>query len=115
MKIFVKVLQVALALWTTTGSIYMMGHYELLASSWAANTLPSFFWIILGIVQLILSLGLLISVKESMRKYATPSALGLAVIVLAGLFLYSAYVGSGVLWAIIPSALLAFVAYTKKS
>lgn len=116
MNIFISILQVLLALWTITGSVYMMGHYEYLASSWALETLPAVFWTGLGIIQLVLAVGLLVSVREgAMRKYATPSAIGLTLTSLLGLCIYSAYTGFlGMLWAIIPAVLFALVAYKRK-
>ena len=106
-----------MALWTLTGSVYMRGNYTDLASVWALETLPAIFWTGLGITQIILAIGMLISVKNnSLRKFATPSALGLAVIFLSGIVLYSSYVGIfGVLWAIIPAALFGFIAYKRKN
>lgn len=116
MKIFVRVLQVLLALWTIVGSVYMIGNYAYIASFWAINTLPSAFWIVLGIVQIVFAIGLLVSVKDgAMNKYATPSAVGLAIIFLSGIVLYSTYTGIGMLWAIIPAVLLVFVAYARRS
>lgn len=115
MKILIRILQVALALWTITGAIYMMGHYEELASDWAYDTFPAIFWKLLGIVEIILAIGLLISVRDSFRRFAAPSAIGIAIIFLAGLFLYSAYTGlTGMLWAIIPAALFLLVAYKRR-
>ncbi len=116
MKIFISILQVILALWTMTGSVYMMGNYEDIASVWALETLPAVFWTGLGIIQLVLAAGLLVSVREgTMRKFAAPSAIGLALIFLLGIALYSSYAGFvGALWAIIPTALFGLVAYQRK-
>ena len=115
MHIVISILQVAIGLWYITGSVYMMGNYAYIASFWAYNTLPGPFWISLGVVQIILSIGLIISVKSSFRTYAAPSAIGLAVISLAGTALYASYTGlSGMLWALIPAVLLAFIAYKRR-
>jgi hypothetical protein len=114
MKMFVRVLQVLLALWVIVGSVYMMGNYAYIASFWAYNTLPTAFWILLGVVQIVFAIGLLVSVKDgALSKYATSSAIGLSIITLSGIFLYSTYSGLGMLWAIVPVALLAFVAYKR--
>jgi hypothetical protein len=114
MKMFVRVLQVLLALWVIIGSVYMMGNYAYIASFWAYNTLPTAFWILLGVVQIVFAIGLLVSVKDgALSKYATSSAIGLSIITLSGIFLYSTYSGLGMLWAIVPVALLAFVAYKR--
>jgi peptidoglycan/LPS O-acetylase OafA/YrhL len=115
MKMFIRVLQVLLALWVIIGSVYMMGNYAFIASFWAVNTLPTAFWILLGVVQIVLAIGLLVSVKDGvLSKYATLSAIGLSIIMLAGIFLYSTYTGLGMLWAIVPAVLLAFVAYKRR-
>jgi hypothetical protein len=117
MKIFTNILQFLLSLWLITGSVYMLGHYSLLASEWAGKTLPNVFWIILGVVQIIFAVILLLSIKSGrLRKYATISSVILAIIVLSGIVLYSAYSGfSGMLWAIVPASLLAFIAYRRKT
>lgn len=113
MKILVNTLQILLALWIITGSIYMMGHYQTLASSWVYRILPGAFWVALGVVQIILAIVLLASVKFTLRKYAVPSAIGLAIIVLAGVFLYGSYAGVGLLWAIVPATLFLFIAHKR--
>ena len=92
-----------------------MGHYQLLASTWALNSLPMFFWIMLGVIQIAFSVGLLVSVRSSLRRFAFPSAVGLALISLLGVVIYVAYANfPGMLWSIIPAALFAFVAYSRK-
>ena len=116
MKIIMSVLQVVLTLWTIVGGVYMMGHYQLLASTWALNTLPMLFWIILGVIQIALSVGLLISVRSSLRRFAFPSAVGLALVSLLGVVVYVAYTDfPGMLWSIIPAVLFAFVAYSRRT
>jgi hypothetical protein len=114
MAILISVLQVLFGLWHLTGGIYMSTNYEWLITPWAAATLPGFFWILLAIVQILLSLGLVLSVMKKWKKWAPVSALGLAAIDLLGIGFYSAYTGSGVLWAILPAVLLAFIAYQRR-
>lgn len=94
----------------------MIGNYRDIASVWASETLPAAFWSALGIVQIVLAIGLLVSVKEGKwRKFAAPSAFLLVLIFLLGIVLYSSYVGLvGMLWAIIPAAVFLFVAYKRK-
>lgn len=116
MNILVGVLQVLLGLWNITGGIYMAMNYQDLISAWASSTLPSFFWIGLGVVQIILSVGLILSVTKKFRKFAWVSAIGLALIALFGIPSYAAYAGfPGMLWGIIPAVLLVFVAYWRRT
>ncbi len=116
MAIFTTILQVLLSLWLIIGGAYMMSNYAGLASTWALTTLPSIFWIMLALLQILAALVSLAATKiDSVRKYAPLSATILAIISLAGVVLYSAYAGfPGMLWALIPAGLLAFVAYRKK-
>lgn len=117
MKILITILQVILALWNIIGGVYVMNNHADLASPWAASALPAVFWIVLGVAQIILSIGLLVSLGNSARRrFATPSAIALAIISLMGLVLYSAYTGfPGMLWALIPAGLLVLVAYKRKA
>ena len=116
MKKVIALLQVLLGLWSVMGAVYVMGHYAELGSSWALSTLPVLFWTGLGLVQIVLSVMLVVSVRPRGRlhRLATPAAFGLALVSLSGSVLYSAYVGfPGILWAIIPAALFSFIAYTR--
>ncbi len=115
MKIFVWILQILLALWEIVGGLYMAANHQLLASIWAAQFFPSYFWILLGAVQVILALGLVSSViKGISKKVVATSAILLALISLVGIVLYAKYAGfPGVLWGIIPALLLLFVAYER--
>ncbi|MEK9159333.1 MAG: DoxX family protein [Patescibacteria group bacterium] len=115
MKILLSLLQVLLGLWHIIGGAYMTTHYQELITESASTTLPSYFWIILGVVQILLSLGLIAALAKKCKKWAPVSAIGLAIIDLAGIFFYITYTGSGLLWAIIPAVLLAFIAYWRGS
>ena len=116
MKIFTNILQFLLSLWVITGGVYMMGHYSSLASGWATRTLPSAFWIILGVIQISFAVVLLLGTKNGpARKYSVLSSIVLSVITLLGIVLYRGYTGaSGMLWGIVPAGLFAFVAYRRK-
>ncbi len=115
MKIFTWVLQILLALWEIIGGIYMATNYQIVASTWAAQFLPSYFWILLAVAQVLLALGLVSPViKGISKKVVVTSAALLALISLAGILLYAQYEGfPGILWGIIPALLLLFVAYQK--
>jgi uncharacterized membrane protein len=117
MKKFVSLLQILLGLWSITGAGYMMGHYMDLGSAWALATLPAVFWTVLGVVQIVLAAVLILSVRKRGRlhRFATPAALALASISLAGGVLYATYAGfPGVLWALISAALFILIAYKSK-
>ena len=114
MNIIVCILQVLLALWNVAGGIYMSMHYPDLINQWASVTIPSFFWISFGVIQILFSLGLILSLIKKFRKLATVSAVGLAIIALLGIPFYATYTGfPGMLWGIIPAVLLVFVAYWR--
>lgn len=116
MKISLNITQFLLALYTITGAVYMMDNYEDLASTQALTTLPSHFWIGLGAIQIIFALGLMAALFfKRAKKRAFGSAVCLAGLALLGSILYSAYAGfPGILWAIIPALLYAFIAYQHK-
>lgn len=107
MNIFVWILQIVLALYNIAGGIYLMGHYQLLATAQALYTLPAPAWVGLGILQVLLAIGLVVP------KLASKSAIGLIVISLFGAALYVSYEGSGILWAAIPAIVLGFIAYSR--
>jgi len=90
----------------------MMSHHQELAAVWALNSLPEAIWLIMGILQIAFSLGLVLpSVFKTLPKQVILiSSVGLVVISLFGLVLYSAYSGfPGVLWAIVPATLVAYI------
>ena len=115
MNILISLLQILLGLWHIIGGVYMAGHYQELINEWASGALPSYFWVALGVVQILLSLGLTLSVAKKFRKFVKVSTFGLAAIDLLGIGFYSSYTGTGMLWAVIPAVLLVFVAYGKSS
>lgn len=86
-----------------------------LMSDRAAGFYAPIFWTILAIVQIILSLVLVLWVLKSFGKRTSFSAIGLALISLRGLALYSAYAWfPGMLWGIVPAVLLIAIVYGKK-
>lgn len=115
MNMLMWVLQILLALWNTVGGIYMVSHYEELANASALNALPRPAWVALGVLQVLFAVGLVLPRALAVMPALTPiSAIGLAVIALAGLGLYTAYAGfPGLLWGVIPAVLAAFVAYER--
>lgn len=115
MNLVISLLQLLLGVWNIIGGIYMSTHYLELINDWAYSSFPSFFWIILGVVQIILSLILIVSMaKGSLRKMAPISAIILAIIALFGITSYLSYSGfPGMLWGLIPAVLLLWVAYWR--
>ena len=115
MNILLWVLQILLALWNIIGGIYMANNYKLVANEWALNALPKPAWIALGVLQVLFALGLVLPGALKVWPKLTPiSALCLAVISLCGIALYAAYAGfPGLLWALVPAILAAFVAYER--
>lgn len=115
MKIFLSVLKALLSLWVIMGAVYMMGHYEDLASPEVLRVLPGVFWLLLGVVQIVLALILIISIWNGrLRTVSSPAALVMAGITLSGSVLYTAYTGfPGILCALVPAALFTFISYKK--
>ncbi len=92
----------------------MISNYSELASTWALDIFPHLFWVIFGGVQIVLAFGLVLpGIMKRYYKLTFISAIGLSLISLSGIALYAAYIGVGILWAIIPAILAGFVAYGR--
>ena len=115
MNILLWVLQILLALWNIIGGIYMVANYEIVAKEWALNALPKPAWMALGVLQILFAIGLVLPGAVRVMPKLTPiSAACLAVISILGMALYVAYTGfPGILWAVVPAILAAFVAYGR--
>jgi DoxX-like family len=115
MNILLWALQVLLALYNIVGGIYVVNNYEKLANVWALNAFPRPVWIALGLLQVLFALGLVLpGALRVLPKLTAISAACLALISLLGSALYVAYAGfPGVLWALLPAILAAFVAYGR--
>jgi uncharacterized membrane protein len=107
MNILLWILQILLALWNFTGAGYMVFHYQNLANAWALNALPKPVWVVYGVLEALFALGLFLP------KLVPGAAIGLAVLVLLGIALFTQYTGLGLFWAFVPALLLAFVAYGR--
>ncbi len=116
MKIALNISQVLIALYTITGALYMMGNYDVLATSQAFSTLPSPFWLGLGITQILLAVILIVALfYKPAQAHSKSTALLLAGLSLVGLILYSAYSGfPDMLWAILPAFLYLGIAHKNK-
>jgi uncharacterized membrane protein YphA (DoxX/SURF4 family) len=107
MNMLLWTLQVFLGLYNLVGGVYSAFHFEQLKSQ-MANDLPAPAWAAIGILQAVFAIGLFIP------QFAPVSAIYLAINALLGCFLFAAYSGfPGILWALIPAALCAFVAYGR--
>lgn len=115
MNIALWVIQVLFALYFVAGGIFLIGHYKILANTWALNTLPAPVWMALGVLQVVFAIGLVLPGVTGVlpKKLISISAVGLAVISMMGIALYGAYAGSGMLWAVVPAIMLAWVAYER--
>jgi hypothetical protein len=115
MNIMLWVLQVLLALYNLIGGIYVAHDHGMIANAWALKTLPGSAWIALGILQVLFALGLVLpAALRVLPKLTAISAACLALISLSGSALYVEYAGfPGVLWALLPAILSAFVAYGR--
>ncbi len=107
MNILLWILQILLALWNLVGAGYMVVHYQNLAKAWALNSLPQPAWVAYGALEALFALGLFLP------KFVPFAAIGLAVLVLLGIALFTQYTGLGLLWAFVPGLLLVFVAYGR--
>ena len=114
-NIFLWVLQTLLALWNITGGMYMISNFSSLARKWALNIFPGLFWIVLGVLQILFAVGLIVPGILKMHKFTFISAIGLTVISLLGIVLYSGYTGIGILWGLVPAIISGFVAYGRSA
>jgi hypothetical protein len=114
MNILLWVLQSLLAFWNLTGGIYTISNYEQLKGAWA-NDLPKPAWVALGVLQALFALGLVLPGATGVLPKLTPIAAAyLAVYALLGCALFAKYAGfPGLLWAVVPAILAAFVAYGR--
>lgn len=114
MNFIITLLQVLLGLWCITGGLYMSTHSTELITPWAHNFFPGFFWILLGAVEVLFGLGLTLSALKKFRHWTKPAAVGLGLISLLGLGIYTSYSGfPGLLWGLLPALLFFWLAYAR--
>src|SRR5882762_2205711 len=114
MNTLLWILQSLLAFWNLTGGIYTVFNYEQLKGAWG-NDLSQPAWVALGVLQALFALGLVVPGAVGVLPKLTPiAAVYLAVNALLGCALFAKYAGfPGILWAVVPSILAAFVAYGR--
>jgi len=108
------ILQILLGLYFLAGGVYLLGHYKIVTTMQALQILPSSFWLALGVVQILASLGLIFSNLIKKPRLVFVSAICLAAISLLGIVLYPQYSGGGIFWALIPGILAFLVASARK-
>ena len=103
-----------LAFYNATGGIYTILNHDQLKGAFA-NNLPQPAWIALGVLQALFALGLVVPGALGLVPRLTPiAAVYLAVNALVGYALFAKYAGfPGILWAVVPAILTAFVAYWR--
>ena len=107
-------LQIALTLYNVIGGIYTISNHEQLKGT-LANDLPNPAWVALGVLQVVFALGLVVPGVFGILPRLTPISAGyLAANALLGCALFAKYAGCpGILWAVVPAILAAFVAYGR--
>jgi len=114
MNILLWILQILLALWNMMGGVYTVFNYEQLKGAWV-NDLPKPAWMAIGILQVLFALALVLPGALGVLPKLTPiAAVYLTINALLGCMLFAKYAGfPGVLWAVVPAVLAAFVAYGR--
>jgi xanthine/uracil permease len=114
MNIMLWVIQVLLAVWNLLGGSYTISNFDKLKSH-AVDGLPASVWVALGVLQIIAAIALVIPGKLVKAPMLASIAAGyIAVYALSGCFLFAQYAGfPGLLWAVVPAALAAVVAFGR--
>jgi hypothetical protein len=114
MNILLWVFQALLAFWNLTGGVYSALNYEKLRAP-AMSGLPAPVWVVIGGLQALFALGLILPGSLGVCPKLVPiAAIYLAVNSLMGCVLFAKYAGfPGILWAVLPALLAAFVAYGR--
>jgi DoxX-like family len=115
MNVFLWILQIVLAIWEIIGGLYVVHNHREVANHWALTHLPTPSLPALAVLQILFALGLVLpGAFKKFPNLTVISALGLAVISLLGIPLYTPYAGFfGMLWGLIPAILFLFVAYMR--
>jgi DoxX-like family len=115
MNILLWVLQILLAVWNMIGGVYVAMNYDKIANAWALSAFPKPAWMAFGVLQALFALGLVLpGAVRVLPKLPPIAAACLTVQTLWGIALYVQYAGfPGILWALVPGLLAAFVAYGR--
>jgi hypothetical protein len=114
MNVLLWTLQIGLALYNVIGGIYTVLNHEQLKGAFA-NNLPKSAWVALGMLQALFALALVLPSAFGVLPKLTPiAATYLAINALVGCALFAKYAGfPGILWAVVPASLAAFVAFWR--
>ena len=108
MNILLWTLQVLLALWNLIGGAFVLMNYEKIGSTWALGVFPKPAWMAFALLQILFAVALVVP------KFSVAGAVGLTVVSLLGLAIYTQYAGfPGMLWGVLPALLLVFVTYGR--
>jgi hypothetical protein len=115
MNTLLWVLQIVLALYNVMGGFWTLKTADKLAAT-GNGALPKGAWTGLGMLQILFAFGLVLpGALGVMHGYTAIAAVCLAVLMVstAAIVHSKALMSSGMLWAIIPGILAAFVAYGR--
>ena len=115
MNALLWVLQIVLALYNVMGGFWTLRTADKLAGT-GNRALPKGAWTGLGLLQIVLAIGLVLpGALGGMAGWTAIAAVGLAVlmVVTAAIVHSKSLMSAGMLWAVIPALLAAFVAYGR--
>lgn len=115
MNALLWVLQIVLALYNVMGGFWTLKTADKLAAT-GNHALPKGGWTGVGLLQILLSLGLVLPGALGVMAGWTgiaAAALAVLMIVSAAIVHSKSLMSSGMLWAVIPAVLAAFVAYGR--
>jgi len=108
-------LQIVLALYNVMGGFWTLKTADKLAAT-GNHALPKSAWLLLAVLQIVFALGLVVpGAAGVLPGWTAIAAICLAVemVATAAIVHSKALMSSGMLWAVIPSLLAAFVAYGR--
>jgi len=117
MNILLWVLQILLALYTVMGGLWMVRTHDKLAAA-GNHALPKSAWLVLGVLQVLFGLGLVVPAAAGVLPGLTAIAaicLAVEMVATAAILKAKDLWSTGMLWAVVPSILAAFVAYGRLS
>lgn len=115
MNVLLWVLQILLALYCGMGGFWMVRTAQQLGLA-STNALPAAAWQSLGVLQIVCAVGLVLpSAVGVMPELSVLAAAGLAVLMLgtSAILKAKSLMSTGMLWAVVPALLAAFVAYGR--
>jgi hypothetical protein len=117
MNILLWVLQILLALYAAMGGFWMVRTHDKLAGA-GNHALPKSAWLMLGVLQILFALGLVVPGAAGVLPGLTAVAaicLAVEMVSTAAILKAKDLWSTGMLWAVVPSLIAAFVAYGRLS